>query len=76
MAIIEISQQEVKQVVKGLIVLRDRAYSLYHNHKDPDSETAQKNLALYKELDVLRNRISADAFEQSGLKKVIDQLAS
>ena len=76
MATIEISQQEVKQVVKGLIVLRDRAYNSYRNHKDPDSETAQKNLALYKELDVLRNRISADAFEQSSLKKVIDQLAS
>ena len=74
MAQIQMTGQEAKQVVKGLMVLRDRAYSSYRNHKDPKSETAQNNLKLYEELDALRVRIQQDAWAQSDLKKVFDRV--
>jgi len=60
MAQIELSYQEVQDIVKGLKVLRDRTYNRYHLAKDQQSETAQNNLKRYAELAALRVRIEAD----------------
>jgi hypothetical protein len=65
MAQIEISRQEMAEMVKGLKVLRDRAYSAYSNHKDRSGETAQSNLKRYEELDALRVRIEADYWSRA-----------
>ncbi len=57
---ITITRQEMKDIVQGLKVLRDRTYNRYHLAKDQQSETAQNNLKRYEELEALRVRIEAD----------------
>ena len=54
---VELSKKELDQVYSGLILLRDRHYRNYHNAKDQTSETALAQLAIYNELEELRNRI-------------------
>lgn len=66
-----VSSQEAREIVKGLMVLRDRAYSSYRNHKDPNSDTAQKNLKHYEELESLRMRLQTEAYKQSELRKAL-----
>lgn len=54
---IQLTTVELNYVVKGLMVLRDRAYNSYYTHKDQQSDTAQKNLKLYQELEDLRMEV-------------------
>ncbi len=79
MAQIELSYQEIDDVIKGLKVLRDRTYNRYHLAKDRQSETAQNNLKRYEELNALRIRIGQDYIRQglraSALVSVVETLS-
>ena len=57
MATLELSSSEISKLDKALQLLRDRHYSNYHNAKDQTSETAQRQLSTYNQLEELRFRI-------------------
>jgi hypothetical protein len=71
---IELSREELDQINKGLRAVRDRHYTAYRNHKDPESETAQNNLRQYKELDELRFRLIKAWAYNSDLTRALEQV--
>ena len=51
---LELTIEEAKTVEKALRALRDRHYGNYYRASNQDSDSAQKQLAIYEELEELR----------------------
>lgn len=53
----ELKTYELRHIEKALRMLRDRHYRNFYNAKDEHSESAQKQLAIYREIEDLRTRV-------------------
>lgn len=53
---LELTVEEARTVEKALRLLRDRHYNNYYRANNQHSESALKQLAIYEELEELRNR--------------------
>ena len=53
---LELTKEEAQTVEKALRLLRDRHFNNYYRATNQNSESALKQLAIYKELEELRNR--------------------
>lgn len=65
---LELTVEEARTVEKALRLLRDRHYNNYYRAANEHSESAQKQLAIYKELEELRNRYRFAAAEVTRAK--------